>query len=255
MSWWDAIVLGLVQGLTEFLPVSSSGHLVLAEAALDVHTPGVIVEVALHVATLLAVVIVYAARIRAIVRDAEWRTIGLLALATIPAAVIGVTLEDWFGRVFDSVALVAVNLLVTGTILWTARFVPLPRRALPSAGGAVAIGFAQALAILPGISRSGATVAAGMWLKVEPVRAAEFSFLMSIPAIAGAAVLQVPDLLHGGAGAIAWGPLAAGFVVALVSGVWAIRWLVRLLARGAFWRFAPYCWAVGGGALVWTLAR
>lgn len=252
MSWLDAILLGLVQGLTEFLPVSSSGHLVLAEAALGVNLPGVLVEVTLHVATLLAVCIVYARRLRDIVMRAEWRTVGLLVLATIPAVAVGLGLKDAIERAFDSTMVVAVDLLVTGAVLWSTRWVRPAARAQPTAPGALGIGVAQAFAILPGISRSGSTVAAGVWHGVDPVRAAEFSFLMAIPAIAGAAVLQVPDLLEGGGAAIPWGPLAAGFVAALVAGVWAIRWLVRLLARGQFWRFAPYCWVVGVGALVWS---
>jgi undecaprenyl-diphosphatase len=255
MSWFESIVLGLVQGLTEFLPVSSSGHLVLAESLLGVQTPGVLVEVALHVATLGAVCIVYARRIRDIVMHTEWRTMLLLVLATLPAVGVGLFLKDLVEQAFDSVALVGMDLLVTGIILWSTRWVRPPTRVEPTPVGALGIGLAQALAILPGISRSGSTVAAGTWLGLDPVRAAEFSFLMAIPAIAGAAVLQIPDLVGGAGPGIARGPLAAGFVAAMVAGVWAIHWLVQLLARGAFWRFAPYCWLVGGGALVWTLLR
>ena len=260
MTWWDGILLGLVQGLTEFLPVSSSGHLVVAEAAIGLRTPGVLVEVTLHVATLVAVAIVYWRRITELAvgavrgERAAWSAIGLLALASVPAGIVGVLFQDWFERVFDSLLFVGIDFVVTGFILWSTRAVATGTRGLPSAGSATAIGLAQAAAILPGISRSGSTVAAGMWTGVDPVRAAEFSFLMAMPAIAGAAVLQLPELRQG-AVSVGGGPLALSFFVALVSGVLAIRLLVRLLARRAFHRFAPYCWAIGVVTLVWVWVR
>jgi undecaprenyl-diphosphatase len=247
MTWWDGILLGLVQGLTEFLPVSSSGHLVVVEAVLGVHTPGVVVEVVLHVATEL---VIGAAR-----RDrGALGAIGLLVMASIPAGVIGVLFKDWFERVFDSLLVVGVDFLVTGLVLWSTTFTRPGTRVQPSVRGATGVGFAQAFAILPGISRSGSTVAAGIWAGVDPVRAAEFSFLMAMPAIAGAAVLQLPEL-RGGATAVGLGPLVASFITALVSGVLAIRLLVRLLARRAFHRFAPYCWAIGALTIGWVLLR
>jgi len=258
MTWWDGIVLGLVQGLTEFLPVSSSGHLVLAEALLGLRTPGVFVEVTVHVATLVAVAIVYWRRLGQLVlgmarrEGGAWRSVGLLVLASIPAAVIGLLFKDWFERTFDSLAVVGVDFLVTGTILWSTRLVRPGDRGEPTAGGAVAVGVTQALAILPGISRSGSTVAAGMWVGVDPVRAAEFSFLMAMPAIAGAAVLEIPNLASGAA-TVGPVPLALSFVTALGAGVFAIRFLLRLLARRAFHRFAPYCWLLGGATLGWAL--
>jgi undecaprenyl-diphosphatase len=260
MTWWDGIVLGLVQGLTEFLPVSSSGHLVVVEAVLGVRTPGVVVEVVLHVATLVAVGIVYWRRITELIVGAARRdrgalgAIGLLVLASIPAGVVGVLFKDWFERVFDSLLVVGVDFLVTGLVLWSTRFKRPGTRIQPSVRGATGVGFAQAFAILPGISRSGSTVAAGIWADVDPVRAAEFSFLMAMPAIAGAAVLQLPEL-RGGATAVGMGPLVASFVTALVAGVLAIRLLVRLLARRAFHRFAPYCWAIGALTVGWALLR
>ena len=249
MSWWQGMLLGLVQGLTEFLPVSSSGHLVVAEAVLGLQTPGLVVEVVLHVATLLAVVIVYWKTLRklaagAIAGDrAAWRYVLLLALAAVPAGLVGVTLQDWFESTFDSLELVGVNFLITGAVLWSTRG-RVGHGERPTVKGAMGIGGAQALAILPGISRSGMTVAAGMWLGVDAVRAAEFSFLLAIPVIAGAAVLQIPDL-SGDMMSIVTFPLMAGFVAALVSGVLAIRVLIALLRARAFHRFAPYCWTIG----------
>ncbi len=251
MSWWEGVLLGVVQGLTEFLPISSSGHLVVVEAALGITTPGVVIEVVLHVATLLAVVIVYRKVLwrlagGAVVGDrAAWRYIALLAIGTVPAALAGLFLQEWFERTFQSLLLVGLNFLVTGTVLWSTRGrVRHAERHLPSTKGAFGIGMAQALAILPGISRSGTTVAAALWLGVDPVRAAEFSFLLAVPVIAGAAVLQVPNLSGGLASGGAL-PVAAGFLAALVSGVAAIRLLIFLLRNKAFHRFAPYCWGIG----------
>jgi len=258
MNWWEGIVLGLVQGLTEFLPVSSSGHLVLAESLLGLRTPGVFVEVAVHVATLVAVAVVYWQRIAQLLvgmargDGGAWRSVGLLVLASIPAAVVGLLFKDWFERTFDSLIVVGFDFLLTGTILWSTRLVRPGDRGEPTAGGAVTIGLTQALAILPGISRSGSTVAAGMWVGVDPVRAAEFSFLMAMPAIAGAAVLELPNLASGTA-SVGVVPLGLSFVTALTAGIFAIRFLVRLLARRAFHRFAPYCWLLGGAPLGWAL--
>jgi undecaprenyl-diphosphatase len=261
MAWWQGALLGLVQGLTEFLPVSSSGHLVIAEQVLGVRRGGVAFEVALHVATLAAVLVVYRARITSLLyglRNGErpaWRYLALLALATVPAGLAGVLLGDWFEQAFNSLAAVGADLLVTGAILWsTKRAAVRSETGEPSWGGAAAIGLAQAFAILPGISRSGSTVAAALWAGVPPARAAEFSFLMSVPVIAGAAILELPKMSAATA-PVGAGVLALSMATALVTGVLAIKTLVRLLERGAFYRFAPYCWALGVGALLWALAR
>lgn len=259
MSWWDAALLGLVQGLTEFLPVSSSGHLVVAQAALGVEAPGVLVEVVLHVGTLTAVIAVYWRRVLELVRGMltrrrdAWRYVGLLVVATLPAAAIGVGLADVVERAFESLTIVGVAFLVTGSLLWSTRRLG-GTRSEPTLLAALLVGTAQAMAIVPGISRSGFTIATALWTDVEPVRAAEFSFLLAVAAIAGAAVLEVPHL-GAGAAAVGWDALAIGFVVALLSGIAAIRLLVRLLARRAFHQFAPYCWVIGVLTLGWAILR
>jgi undecaprenyl-diphosphatase len=261
MTWWDGVVLGVIQGLTEFLPVSSSGHLVVAEQVLGVPPHGVVVEVTLHVATLVAVLIVYRARIWQLVRGMSarqggaWRYVALLLVATIPAGVIGALFDNFFERAFSSLGIVGVDFLVTGFILWSTRRTAARAVASePTFGGATGIGFAQAFAILPGISRSGSTIAASLWAGLKPAEAAEFSFLMSVPVIAGAAVLKLPGLA-GAEATVGTVPLAISFVTALVCGVIAIKVLVDLLVRGAFHRFAPYCWALGVGTLVWAVFR
>jgi undecaprenyl-diphosphatase len=260
MNWFQAAVLGLVQGLTEFLPVSSSGHLVLAEALLGVRLPGVFVEVALHVATLLAVFIVYWQRIVELLHGAArgdkgtWRYLGLLLIATIPAGVIGVLFKNYFENSFHSMTTLGIQFVVTGVILWSTRW--LGQRGTgtsePSMSGSLVIGFGQAFAIIPAISRSGSTVAAALWVGMDPVKAGEFSFLMAIPVIGGAAVLEVPKLAQN-AVVVGTGPLIVSFLVAMISGVIAIRWLLVLLRKGTFYKFAPYCWAVGLATIAWGL--
>ena len=249
MSYVDALVLGLVQGLTEFLPVSSSGHLVMAQTFLGVPTPGVFLEVVLHVATLLSVMVVYRVRLSGLLvgslrgdRDAL-RYVGMLALATLPVVVIGLLFADAIETAFDTPYVTGFMLLVTGLILWSTTWVRAERTATePRPGQAVAMGLAQCLALLPGISRSGSTIATGLWLRLDGERAAEFSFLMSLPAIAGAAILQAAEL--DGAMAVD-GPLVAAFATALVAGVAAIQWLVWLVRRQGFHLFAWYVWAAG----------
>ena len=254
MSYVDAVILGLVQGLTEFLPVSSSGHLVMAQAFLGVPAPGVFLEVALHVATLLSVMIVYRRRLLALlVGAARWEAdavhyIGMLVLATVPVAVIGFFFRGPIERAFDTPWITGFMLLVTGAILWSTTLASQDRSTTePGTAQALSMGLAQCLALFPGISRSGTTIATGLWLKLDGVRAAEFSFLMSLPAIAGAAVLQVPEIQ----GATLDGPLLAAFATALVAGVAAIKSLVWLVRRQAFHRFAWYVWAAGLVFLGW----
>jgi undecaprenyl-diphosphatase len=258
MSFLDALILGLIQGLTEFLPVSSSGHLVMGQVLLDAEVSGVAFEVAVHVATLASVLIVFRKRVWELISGAfamdgeAWRYIGFLALATIPAVVVGLGAGDLVRILFETPAAVGAALLVTGTVLWTTR------RALrhnpsgkPGTVSAALIGIAQAFAIVPGISRSGTTVAVALWLGLEAREAATFSFLMAIPVILGAAVLELPELADGGG--VAFGPLVAGCVVAAVAGVLAITTFVRMLKNRSFHRFAWYCWAVGGLFLLYLL--
>lgn len=258
MNWWEAAALGVVQGLTEFFPVSSSGHLALSEAALGVNPRGVAFEVLVHLATLLSVVIVYRSRLAGLVvgmlkrsRDA-WAYVGKLALASVPAAAAGLGLERAVAAAFDRPDLVAALLMATGAILWSTRWAPAaPSGESLGAATALWVGCAQALAILPGISRSGSTVAAGLWRGMQPAAAAEFSFLLSVPAILGASALELPDLARGQPG-LPMEALIAGFVAATLAGVAAISVFVAWLRRGQLAWFAYYCWAVGGAYLLWT---
>lgn len=255
MSDLEALLLGLVQGLTEFLPVSSSGHLVLLQALFGVAQEGILFEVVLHVATLGSVLVFYRKRVAglavgALRGDADaWRYGLKLGVATVPAVLAVLLVGDFLEAQYESARTAGICLLVTGVILWTTRTtLPKARGEEPTWIAAFLIGCAQAFAILPGISRSGSTVAAALALGVAPAAAAEFSFMMSIIAIVGAAVRMAPEL-----GAIPPGQgsaLLLGGTVALVSGVAAIWLFVRLLRSQGFYQFAWYAWATGTLALL-----
>jgi undecaprenyl-diphosphatase len=260
VSWFEALLLGLVQGLSEFFPVSSSGHLLLVQELLGIHEEGILFEITVHIATLLSVLIFYRRRVGLLVIGAATgdRTalayVGKLALATIPAVVAVLALGDWFDAQFESPRTAGVCLLLTGFILWTTRrTIDRATASEPTWKVALWIGCAQVFAILPGISRSGATVAAALALGVAPVAAAEFSFLMSVVAIAGAAVRSLPDLAAVPADGLM--PLLVGGIAAAAAGIAAIWIFVRLLRTRGFYRFAYYTWAVGAAFLVWLAVR
>ncbi len=266
MTWYEGVFLGFLQGATEFLPVSSSGHLVMGQAVLGVEVPGLGFEVALHFATLVSVVVVYRTRIGALLVGvmrgdrAQLRYGVLLLLGSVPAAIAGVGFGDFFARLFDSPVVAGVALLVTGCVVWTARGAlargPAGRIGI---GSAVIVGLAQAVAIVPGISRSGATVVAALWRGVGAREAAAFSFLLSVPAVGGAALLEVPGMVwgvEGGApGEVSAGLLGGAVAVACVTGVAAIRVFRRMLENRSLHRFAPYLWAVGALFLWFVSAR
>ncbi len=249
-----ALVLGLVQGLTEFLPVSSSGHLVLAERILRVPSSGVLLEVLLHLATLVAVValfwrdIVRLARSLFIRDDKEGRReVLLLVVGTLPIVFFGFFFQKSVSAAFTSLTLVGIFLLITGVILLAASHAaPAAHRSRLRLVDSVTIGLAQAVALLPGISRSGSTLAAGILSGVEAKQAARFSFLLSIPAILGAGVLKLPEALR--TTAVSRDEWLSYFVAMLVAGLvaaLAIRGLLAALVRGKLKWFGIYCLAIG----------
>ena len=250
MTSLEAILLGLVQGLTEFLPVSSSGHLALAQAIGGIQPGDVTFEVIVHFGTLLAVVTALRGRIANLAvgclrRDrASWRTVSLLLVGSVPAGVVGIAFKDALTAAFANPIAVCGCLIATGCILWSTRFATGQRLEMTFLD-ALLIGLAQALAVLPGISRSGSTIGMGLWRGIDGREAATFSFLMSIPIILGATALAVGDLLAQAPAMHALWPLLIGALAAYISGVFAIRWLLELLSGGRFAHFAYYCWLIG----------
>ncbi len=256
----DSILLGIVQGLTEFLPVSSSGHLVLAQEILGTtFGQGIVFEVAVHIATLVAILIFYRRGVAKLAigtlsRDRRaLEYVGKLILGTMPAVAVALTLRGWIEAQFDSLLVVGICLVVTGFVVWTTRYtIRHHGDDEPTWKSALLIGCVQAIAILPGISRSGSTVAAGLALGLNPLAAAEFSFMLGMIAMAGAGVLLLPDLR--GVDQALISDITFGSIAALISGLLALAAFVWLLRTQRFYIFAWYAWLVGGITIVWSLA-
>ncbi len=255
MTVIQAVFLGLLQGLTEFLPISSSGHLVIAQHFLNVNDGGLFFEVLLHCATLVAVIAAYWQDLRELLKKPFQKYTYLLIAGTIPTGIIGLASRDDFEVLFSSVRTVGYMLLVTGVILLIAEYVS--RNIFPSSRfrywQAIVIGLAQGLAITPGISRSGTTIAAGMLLGLKREEAARFSFLMSIPAILGAAILEGKDIVftqHIDPSLFL--PYLLGAITAGIFGYLSIKLLLGILNRGKLYYFSFYCWIVGILTLVFA---
>jgi undecaprenyl-diphosphatase len=268
----QAVTLGVVQGLTEFLPVSSSGHLVLFQKLFGLNEPGLIFEVSVHMGTLTAVVIFFRKEILglltalgrlaatvargepagAVLADPEVRLAALIVVGSVPTAAIGLIFNEMADQLYNSTALVGCMLLVTGTLLWaTGRLKPEGRSvAAFKFPAALAIGVVQGMAILPGISRSGATIATGLFLGLDGPTAARYSFLLSIPAILGAQVLSLADL---GGYPPHPGILLTGTLTAALVGYAALAFLVYIVNKNRMPLFAPYCWILGAATLAFSL--
>jgi undecaprenyl-diphosphatase len=265
MEIYQGIILGILQGLTEFLPVSSSGHLVLGQLYFKITQSGLAFDIAVHMGTLAAVVVVYFKDIRAMLvslflymggsrqetADDNLIMAGCILAGSIPTAIIGYALKQFEDVLFTSSALVGAMLLTTGTILWMSR-----RFYRDTGGGltlkqALIIGVVQGFAVIPGVSRSGTTIAAGMVSGLDRSLAARFSFLLSIPAIAGAQVVSMKDALE--TGVLVDPATIYGTIVSFVVGLMALKLLIRLVHAGRFHLFAPYCWIVGALVLLLNL--
>ena len=278
MNFFEALLLGILQGLTEFLPVSSSGHLVLAQAFLGLKEPLVFFDVMLHVGTLAAVLVVYRGAIGNLIRGGvtaiakrnaspELTFIWLILLGSIPTGLIAVLFKDTLEAAFDKVWLASVMLIVTGGILQLPRLRrvgALTNRASQNNGGtsdaadtgmrwwhAPLIGIAQGCAITPGISRSGTTISVALLCGISAKTAAEYSFLLSIPAILGAVVLKMRDVVNT---AIPIHIIAGGMLAAFVVGYIALRLLLVMLNRGKFSVFSYYCLALGLASLIMSFS-
>jgi undecaprenyl-diphosphatase len=271
MTTLQALVLGIVQGLGEFLPISSSGHLIVVPWLLGWPEHSLAFDVALHLGTLLAVVYAFRAEWVALARafftglrhgrpfaGPEGRLLLHLALASIPAAIVGKLLDEWAESTFRAPALVASTMAVMGVVLWIAD-----ARARPATGAhpevpilstrdAILIGLAQCLAIIPGVSRSGSTISAGLLLGVERPEAARFSFLLATPITFGAVLLKGHRALHEGAGLQ---PLVVGVIAAAVVGFLAIRVLLAYVRTKDYRPFVYYRLAFAVAVFALLLAR
>ena len=272
MDIFQAIIIGLVQGLTEFLPVSSSAHLIFAQQALGVADVGLAFDVLLHVGTLVAVLVYFyddilnmikgfflslidlkeGRFISEIKQDPYKKLAWLTILATIPVGVVGVLFNDIVEEMFTGLTIPAFLLLITGCLLYTSQRMNSGRIDVKNMTlkEALIMGCGQAIAVLPGLSRSGTTIAAGLFAGLDKEFAAKFSFILSIPAILGAAVFQLKDLSGGN---VEIGACIAGFVVAVISGYFAISVLLKIVREKSLDIFAYYCWIVGIVVLVGSL--
>lgn len=262
----QAVILGLLQGLSEFLPISSSAHLTLVPWLLGWPDPGLAFDVALHAGTLVAVLWYFRAEWLALIRAAvsiarerrittvEQRRVVFLIVATVPAALAGLALEKIAESAFRNPALIAVAMIVMGVVLWAVDRFSRRDRHLDGMRwlDALVLGLAQVLALVPGFSRSGSTITAGRLLGYDRESAAVFSFLMSMPIIAAAAILKLPDLVRDGVTL----PVVAGMVAAALSGWLAISLLIRYLSRHSYAAFALYRLIFGVAVLaIYFLAR
>lgn len=265
MDNFETILLGIVQGLTEFLPVSSSGHLVIFEHLLGFKEPEILLDASLHLGTLLAVCIYFRSDIRKMVQELwAWVTPGddtrsgltshaslalMVVVGSIPTALIGLTFKDPLERLFGSVTTVGVMLLITGVIVGITKFISQDHAKWDQVKVwmALIIGVAQGLAIVPGISRSGSTIVCALLLGLGREAAGRFSFLLSIPAIIGAVGLHLESDAIARVGVI---PLTVGFASSALVGFFALKLLMGMVKKGHFYYFAPYCWVVGALTLI-----
>lgn len=268
-----AVILGIVQGLTEFLPISSSGHLVLGHHLFGMKDPELLFDVILHLGTLAAVFIVFRNEIKDLFfelfrapryfRSMEslkeawsenpvFRMLALIVIGSIPTGLLGVIFKDFFESLFSSTLGVGVSLLFTGLVLMLTSRVKQDGKSIKDVKtvDALVIGLAQGLAITPGVSRSGFTISAGLFMGLERELAARYSFLLSIPAILGALILQLKSSTSGIFDIVS---LGAGFLAALFSGLLALYFLIRLVKKGKLHYFSYYCWIVGLTAIIVNL--
>lgn len=250
MSILESIILGIVQGITEFLPISSSGHLVIFQNLLGLKEPQLIYDAFFHFGTLLAVTVFYwddVKRLLSLSFEPNRERL-LIIVASIPTAIIGFGLKDMFESLFASISAVGIALLITGVLLWLVENIDVSSNKdifELNWWYAVLIGIAQGLAITPGISRSGATIVTALFLGMNRDSAAKFSFLIFIPAVLGATSLEALDAFQAGIVGINYWALFTGTIIASMVGYLAIKFLLEILERNRLNYFAYYVWGIG----------
>lgn len=255
MQIFYAIILGLIQGLTEFFPISSSGHLVIVEKILNFHFPGIVFEVMVHFGSLLAVLIIFRKDICEILKDSyqclflkrkKNNLIEKLIIATIPAVILGLFFKSKIELLFNSPQIIGIMLIITGLILFLSKFITYNTKNLSqiTAKDAFIIGLAQSIAIIPGISRSGSTIVTGYYRKIKHTDSVKFSFLLSIIIIFGANFLEIKEMQLFLSKKEIW-ILLTGIFSAFIGGYFAITFLLKIIKSGKLHFFAYYCWIVG----------
>ncbi|MCK5521359.1 MAG: undecaprenyl-diphosphate phosphatase [Candidatus Marinimicrobia bacterium] len=255
----NTVILAIVQGLTEFLPVSSSGHLVLTEALLGITNDSILLEIFLHFGTFLSVLIVFRKDIMNIIssfftstlskgsivrkfkENEDFRLSIFILFSMIPAGFAGILLKDFFESLFHNILAVSIALITTGAILFSTKFISEGRKDFTLKNTFI-IGLAQAFAIIPGISRSGSTISMALFMGISKEKAARFSFIMALPVVFGATLIESLSVNWGNIDIL---PIVIGTLISFLTGIAAIKLLLRLLVNGKFYMFAWYCFVVG----------
>ncbi len=247
MSKIEAFILGIIQGLTEFLPISSTGHLYLGRNIFGLQEAGLLLDTMLHLGTLVAVLYFYREEFIKIIKNPFHKLTLLLIVGTLPAVIVGLTFKDYFETISKTGVTIGWEFLITGAILWFSDSIREGRKRMEQIDwkDALFIGSFQAAAIFPAISRSGLTIAAGLFRKLDRETAAYFSFLLSTPAIAGAVVLQTSEMVQVGREDISLTALMIGILASAVFGYIAVKWMINYLKNHSLKTFAVYVWVLG----------
>jgi len=247
MSKLEAFILGIIQGFTEFLPISSTGHLYLGRHLFGLDEAGLFLDTMLHMGTLLAVLVVYKDELWNVLKNPFGKTAMLLVIGTIPAIIVGVLFDDFFDSISKTGQTIGWEFLLTGLILWMSDSIKNGKKKMDqiSYQDAFVIGIFQSAAIMPALSRSGLTIAAALLRKLDRETAAYFSFLLSIPAIAGGVVYQLPQLFTGTVETVSLGSLLFATIAAAICGYIAVIWMIQFLQKRSLKIFAIYVWALG----------
>lgn len=275
MGYIEAIVLGLVQGLSEFLPISSSGHLALLQNLFEINEDKVIFfAVLLHIGTLVSIFVVYYKDIYALIKELfllfkdiftgkglrieerPIRKLGIMIIvSSIPTAIMGLLFSDYIDKIFGSITVIAVCWIITGFILLFSEKLKNNKKEIEGMKyrNAIFIGICQGLAIMPGISRSGSTIVGSLVTGLKREFAVEFAFLISIPAILGSAILEFPKAIKAGIEPSTIGPMIVGFLVAAISGYFAITTMIKIVSKHKMRYFSYYVWIIGLGTFIYSI--
>ncbi|MEW4283240.1 undecaprenyl-diphosphate phosphatase [Priestia koreensis] len=248
MSWFESLILGIIQGLTEFLPISSTGHLYLGRHLFGLDEAGLFLDTMLHIGTVLAVFVFYKDEFVHMIKKPFSKLTFLLIVGTIPAVVVGLLFKDYFETISKTGVTIGWEFLVTGLFLWFADSIKNGRKKMDDITytDAFVIGTFQAAAIFPAISRSGLTIVAALIRKLDRETAAYFSFLLSTPAIVGAMILQLSDVMGGKVESISLFSLFVGTLSSALFGYVAVKWMIGYLKKHSLKLFAVYVWGLGG---------